>query len=223
MSACVAPSVLSPTLISYTGLAQDFGCIQNTLDPGEGTIAFNPMQTVTSGTAGDTEDLPFSSPVPPFELRALTTEEFRSPAGELDSDSPSPLVLNLQEPPPANEAPFVLTPIMFVLAGIAVFSLTVPIFIRKKRMQIQNEPDRWLPMAFGFPGQPTASNQILVYETADEILRSSTRRCRYCTSGLVRRSQKRNALEQHLLPLLLLTPFRCLSCRRRFYGLGFLQ
>ncbi len=44
------------------------------------------------------------------------------------------------------------------------------------------------------------------------------RRCQYCDSHQVARSQRRGLFETLVLPLLLIRPFRCLKCYRRYYG-----
>lgn len=43
-------------------------------------------------------------------------------------------------------------------------------------------------------------------------------RCQCCDSHQVTQSQRRGAFETRVLPLLLLRPFRCLKCCRRYYG-----
>lgn len=45
--------------------------------------------------------------------------------------------------------------------------------------------------------------------------------CPCCTSAAVRRSRRQGVFEILLLRLLLLRPYRCLSCSRRFYGFLF--
>jgi len=47
------------------------------------------------------------------------------------------------------------------------------------------------------------------------------RHCPFCSSIEVRPAQRRNLMEVVLLPFLLARPFRCESCRRRFYSLAF--
>ena len=44
------------------------------------------------------------------------------------------------------------------------------------------------------------------------------RLCQYCGSYQVARSQRRGLFETLVLPLLLMRPFRCLRCCRRYYG-----
>ncbi len=46
-----------------------------------------------------------------------------------------------------------------------------------------------------------------------------TRCCPICKSRNVARAMRRGALDFLVLPLLLLRPFRCLSCDNRYYGL----
>jgi len=44
------------------------------------------------------------------------------------------------------------------------------------------------------------------------------RRCPICQSHNVARSMRRGALDYLVVPLLLLRPYRCLSCDNRYYG-----
>ena len=50
---------------------------------------------------------------------------------------------------------------------------------------------------------------------------SRVRTCPYCMSHDVRRSQRQGAIENCLLPLLLMRPYRCITCNYRYIGTVF--
>lgn len=229
MNICPAPPVLISGPISASGRSPAVNplddCSQNPLDSDNSSIPFSPFPAFASGTAAAMQPFWISSAVQPLKLRALTNGQFPSPAQELDPGPPSPQGINLQTPPPSDVAPSFARPIVLALLGIGVFGLTVPIFFHPQRDLVRTEYMRDKPVGSQavepvLASPRAASTGIPPHDSAEEILEASTRRCRYCTSRLVRASQKRNLLEKHVLSLIQVTPFRCMNCRRRYYGLA---
>ncbi|MGH9430641.1 MAG: hypothetical protein ACRD3T_03785 [Terriglobia bacterium] len=221
MNPCGMPPALDSTSDDFPAFSQMAGCVRKTLDPVDGTFSFAPSPALLNPAIRVTQASPFSSPVPPLALQNLATEKFASPTDGLNSASPSNVVLKLSGNSDSNRSSSRPAMMTVTLLGVGVFVLACLMAVRRQRGKLRGEVEGRREMASGLPAPHPASAEVLISKPAEEILQASTRRCRYCTSALVRPSQKRNLLESRVLPLLSIIPFRCMSCRRRYYGLAF--
>ena len=220
---CETPSPPFTTSAGLSEPRQIDGCVPSEFDSNIRDVSLRLPKTGVTSPAIDRQAQGLPSPASPIDLRTPPAKEFPGPADGLVSHSSTPSALNLQQPAPTNRTTSGQKRITIALLGIGIFGLTVPLFIYKKRDQIHKEAEELQPAAAYSQSGETGSEDNPVPVTAEEVLQTSTRRCRYCTSPLVRPSQHRSGFERHVLSRLSVTPQRCLSCRRRYYALALMH